>query len=294
MSMPRDPIFHTEEPSRNLIPAAGGAVHYPLHADSLLVAGISGLPDLVQLGTPAGSPYATAGVYTFPTNNTDAALQAEEHATNLYLDAHLSLYGSAVDSQIIVAMDVSFSAAPAGTATLWCWGRNLSASTIIGLDLTSSETPRFLHRSKGGTLANPTMTADSGTFAAFRNQGVFSLVMGLRLVTSTTLAVDMLLGNGALSAQYSLAEFDVLGAGTAIPGISDGITMADFGGLYLGTRGAAVPQNYWGNGAANVSALGNFSARKFDSYSAPRVTEVMDYMVNRKRDFPRNLCSDYS
>lgn len=293
--MVRDPVFRVGDPAHNLIPAAGGAVWYPLHADSLLVSGISGIPALALTGTPAADPYVTPGVYTFPTNNADAVLKAEEHATNLYLSEHLSLYGSAVGSHFIVAMDLSFSTAPGGTATIWGWGRNLSASTLLGMDLTSGESLRLVYRSKGsGAIANPALTASVGTFGAFRNQGVFSMVVGIRLLSATNIEMEVRLGNGTLSALYTLASTDVQGAGTAIPGISDGVTMADFGGLYLGARMTSTLSNFWGNGVANVSTIGNFSARKFDTYDADRVTDTMAYMVNRKRDFPRNFSTDYA
>lgn len=297
MSMPRDPVFHVGEPAHNLIPAAGGAVWYPLHASSLLVSGIAGIPALALTGTPAADPYTTAGVYTFPTNNTDAVLKAEDNAVNLYLSSQLSLYGSAVDSHVIVAMDLSFSAAPTGTATIWGWGRNLSASTLIGMDLTSGESPRFIYRAKGSSaIANPAFTVSSGTFASFRNQGVFSMVVGIRVVSATNITIELQLGNGTLSALYTLASTDVTdaGGGSVLPGISDGVTMADFGGLYLGARMTSALSNFWINGAANVGAIGNFSARKFATYSASRVTDTLAYMLARKLDFPRNLSSDYS
>lgn len=297
MSMARDPLFRVGDPAHNLIPAHGGAVWYPLH-EALLTAGVAGLPALTELGTPSGSKWGTSGAYTFPTANTDCALLAADDATNLYLSSQLSLYPGAVDVHIIIALDLSFSVAPSGSSTLWSFGKYSTAS-LIGIDMTASEVPRFVARGKGassGTAVQQNLTAQSGTLTSFRNQGLFSMVVGIRLVdvTSTTAHADVELraGNGTLSAYYTASNVDVRGDGSDVPGISGGILMSDFGGLYLGARGATSPTNFWGSGASQVGKLGNFSARRFETYNAARVTDALAFMVNRQRDFPRNFCSD--
>lgn len=296
MSMVRDPLFRVGEPAHNLIPSAGGAVWYPLH-DSLLAAGIADLPALAELGTPSGAKWGTSGMYTLPEANTDCALNAVEDEDDLFLSSHLSLYPATLDAHYIIALDASYVAAPSGNSALWSWGKDTGTASLLGLDITSGELPRFNARGKDSSATtNQSLTAQSGTFAAFRNQGIFSLVLGVRMVSASAVDVELRLGNGTLSAHYAASNVDVLNAGTggtAVPGISGGVTMGNFGGLYLGCKGAASPTNFWGRGAGNTGAVGNFSARRFPTYSASRVADALAFMVARKRDFPRSLSSDY-
>lgn len=295
MSMVRDPVFHVGDPSHNLIPAAGGAVWYPLH-DSLLLPGIAGLPSLTELGTPSGSKWSVAGMYTLPAVNTNCALNAVDDAEDLFLNSQLSLYGMAVGEHRIIVMDASYLAAPAAQSMLWSYGLNNSNATLFGLAIDGAEAVKFVHRAKNaGGATNASTTAMSGTFAAFRNQGIFTTVLGIRVVSASVIDVEMRMGNGTLSAHYAASGIDVTAGGTAPPGISGGITVALHGGLRLGGRGVTGggADNCWGSGTGNGGAVGNFSARKFSSYSSSRVADTLATVLARKRDYPRNLSADF-
>lgn len=298
MSMPRDPVLYTATPSHNLIPGAGSAVYYALH-NSSLAAGIEGLPGpLTELGTPSGAKWDTPGMYTLPTANADCALNVRDDADDLFIDSQMSLYGMQVGQQYITAIEASYSADPNTNCTLWCYGRNTGTASFYALMINGAELPRLERRGGGasGSLQT-TLDVQSGTFAAFRGQGIFALVMSLRPVSATAVDVEMRMGNGALSAYYTLTAADMtVTGGSTPPGVQGGISMADFGGLMLGGRGAAGggADNLWGAGAGNTGAIGNFSARKFGTYSASRVADTLAVMLSRPRDFPRTLCSDYA
>lgn len=297
MSMPRDPLFRVGDPAHNLIPPAGGAIWYPLH-DSLLAAGVPNLPTLVELGTPHGSKWGTAGMYTLQAANTTNALNVLDDAEDLVLNSQLSLVGMQAGQQFIIACEASYVAAPTGNSMLWCFGKNTGTASFYGLQISAGEAPSLAYRGKNSSGSSTvTMTAQSGTFASFRNQGVFACVLGVKPLDARYVDLELRLGNGTLSAYYtSTASGDMHAtAGDAPPGISGGVSMANHGGLTLGSHmGAVAADNFWGNGAGNTGAIGNFAARKFNSYSATRVAKTMAFMLARKRDFPRNLCSDYT
>lgn len=301
MTMPRNPVFFTGEPSHNLIPAAGSALWHPLH-DSSLVPGIVGIPTLTKtvVGSVNAGEWSTPGLYTFPVNNGGAgntvSFNALDTDPELLMDSQLSLFGMTIGQHYLTALQASYVAAPDGNSTLWCYGKNTTAS-FYALELTSGEAPRLNRRGKGATGGTGTpLTAQSGTFTSFKNQGVFSLVLGLRPVSATAVDVEMRMGNGTLSAHYALSGLDMtVTDGSAPPGVSGGILMSDFGGLTLGARGTSTtPDNFWGRGAGNTGQIGNFSARKFNNYDANRVTNALAYMLSRQRDFPRNFSTDYA
>lgn len=291
MSMPRDPVFVTSEPSHNLIPTAGNAIWFPLH-DSSLLPGVPSLPTMAEVGTPSGSKWGTAGLYTFQTTNTTNVLNALDDDDDRYMDGVLSLVS--MTGHLIVAFDVSYTDAPGGTSCVWWYGRNSIPASALALSITSSEGPQFLARGRGnsaGTSTTTNLTATSGTWTQFKNQGRFSAVLGIRPTTSVLVDVELRLGNGSLSAIYTGTDIDVVQAslsGTHPPGANTGITMADFGGLTFGGRNASsvgTYDNFWGRGGTNVGRVGNFQARKYATYSSTRVTEKLAKMLARPRDF---------
>lgn len=303
MSMPRDPSFYTSDPAHNLIPGVGDAVWYPLH-DSSLLAGIDLLPALTEIvvsGSVSGAKWGTAGVYTFPTNNggTDKVLlRATDDIDDLYLDSVMSFVGAAAGEHRIICCEASYDTAPSTSATLWGYGRGTATYSYYGFMLNAAEVPRIEIYPRGASGSQQTsLTAQSGTFASLHGNGVFACVIGFRLITATTMAVELRAGNGTQSCYYaSSADLNLLvNSGTHPPGHTDGQSMATFLGLSLGARhsGAGTGDLFWGSGAASTGKVGNFSARRFPSYSSSRVADALTFMLNRKRDFPRSLCSDY-
>lgn len=291
MSMPRDPVFVTSEPSHNLIPAAGGAVWIPLHDDSFLP-GITGLPTMTEVGTPSGSKWGTAGAYTFQTQNTTNGLNALDDIDDLYLDQVLSFVGMQVGEQRIIAMELSYTDTPSGTACIFCYGRNAEGQSGYALSITTSEGPQFLRRPKNGGSSGTTenINVSSGTFTQFKNQGRFAMVFGITVASASTVDLELQLGNGTLSAVYAETGIDLLLTGGTPPGVADGISMSDFGGLTLGARNAAsigTIDNFWGNSASGTSVgkIGNFQARKYTTYSATRAAEKLAKMLARPFDF---------
>lgn len=302
MSMPRNPIFNVAVPAHNMIPAAGGAVWYPLHDDSL-AAGIPELPTLTETitGSAHADKWTTPGFYTFPLDNgatNDVELGCQDDDEDLHINSQLSLVGMAVGDHFITCLEASYTQAPGSSSCLWAHGKNNSTATLLGLQISSAEVPIFMTRAQGeGSASTPTLTASFGTFTAFKNQGTFALVMGIRPLSSTNVEVELRMSNGTLSAIYALASTDILGANTGLPGVQGGISMANFGGFSLGYRnGASAADNWWGRGSGgggNLGRIGNFSARKFTTYSATRVADTLASMLVRPRDFPRTLCTDY-
>lgn len=303
MSMVRDPLFRVGEPAHNLIPSAGNAIWYPLH-DSSLMAGIAGLPTLVETvtsGAASGAAWTTPGLYTFPANNgttNDVVLRAIDDDEDRLLDAQLSLYGMAAGQQTIIACEAAYTAAPGGTATLWCYGKQSGSTSFYSLSITSAEAPQLAYRGKSSSgQPNRALTAQSGSFGQFRGQGIFAVVLGIRPTDGQYADLELRVGNGTLSAYFAATGVDMWATGgTAPPGISGSTTAAQFGGVTLGARlgSAGAPETWWGRGAGNTGAVGNFAARRFGSYSAARVADTLAYLLSRKRDFPRNLGADFA
>lgn len=295
MSMIRHPSVYTTTPSRNLVPAAGSAIWYPLHGD--FSAGINGLPSLTEIGTPSGSVWGTPLVWTAQTANTTNGLNAEDDIDDLYNDSQLSLVGMAVGDQYITCLRASYTHQPDGVATLWGHGKQNSTATLLGLQITSGRLPQITHRAKGQTTqTSTTMTAQGATtFTDFQNQGIFELVMSLRPVSANTVDIEMRMSNGTLSAHYALSGEDMLGDGTTLPGVSGGVSMANFVGLSIGFRnGASAAETFWGRGTSCVGQIGGFAARKFSTYDSNRVADTLASMLPRPGEFPRTLCLDHS
>lgn len=298
MSMIRHPAVYTATPARNLVPGAGGAVWYPLHGD--FTAGIEGLEPLVEVGTPSGSVWGTPLVWTAQTANTTNGAIAEDDVDNLYNNSQLSLVGMAVGDQFITCLRASYTIQPTGVASLWSHGKQNSTASQIGLNITSGQIPTFQHRSKGQTdgAYSATMTQAGGTaFSALRNAGIFALVMGVRPVSTTEVDVELRASNGTDSVHYTITALDLMSdvGATELPGVSGGISMANFVGLSIGFRnGASSPETFWGHAATSVGQIGDFAARKFATYDADRVADTLASMLARPGEFPRTLCRDYT
>lgn len=310
MSMIRHPAVYTAPPSRNLVPPAGSAVWYPLH-DSSLEPGVPDCPALTADGTPAADPWVTDCVYTFQTANTTNGLSAVDDIDDLYNDSQLSLVGSAVGDQFMVALWASYTVAPNGNAQLYAHGKDTGTATVIGLQLSSSEVPIFYHRSKGQSTTNvsETLTADSGTFTSLKNTGLFAVVVSLRptsvsadlTVLGATALFDIAVhaSNGTQSCIYASTGVDFLQydqGGRELPGVSGGVSMANFGALTIGCRlnSSSALSNFWGRNTACVGAIGGFAARRFATYSSTRAADTITSMLARPHEFPRTFCLDYS
>lgn len=304
MTMIRHPAVYTAPPSRSLVPAAGSGIWYPLH-DSSLASGIVDVPDAVRTltGSPHANEWDTPLMITFPVTNGDAAdmvaIQVTDDENDLYVDSQLSLVGMAVGDQFITAMQASYTASPGGNSFLWAYGKDNSTASMLGFYISSGEVPGFYHRAKGQTTTGVTdpLTASVSTFTTLKNQGTFNLVASIRPVSATEVDIELQASNGTQACTYTASAIDVLQAansGTELPGVSGGITMANFVGLGIGGRnGASTFGNCWGRGT-NTGRLGGFAARKFSTYSANRVTDTIASMLARPGEFPRTLCLDYS
>lgn len=302
MSMIRHPSVYTTTPSRNLVPAAGSAIWYPLHGD--FSAGINGLPSLTEIGTPSGSVWGTDLVWTAQTANTTNGGYAVDDENDLYNNSQLSLVGAVTDTdQFITALTASYTVTPSGAAMLWAHGRLSSGASLLGLGLSSGGVPQLHHRAKsqvGGSLVDSLTLGSVTDFEDFKGQGLFALVMSLRMVSASNCEVELRMGNGTLSANYT-GTIDVLqlGAGTpgtALPGYPPGYTFSSFGGLTIGHRlsSAGAAEAFWGSNTACVGQIGGFAARKFTTYDADRATDTLASMLARPGEFPRTLCLDYS
>ncbi len=288
--MPRNPAVYNGSSRHRRIPLAGSAIWFPT-LDDLLTAGISGLPAMTEVGTPSGSKWSTDGLYTFQTTNTTNALNALDDDDDPYMDQVLSLIG--MEGQRIIAYEASYTDAPGGTSCMFMHGRNSVGASALGFAITSSEVPQFIARGRGnsaGTGTTTNLSATSGTFTQFKNQGRFAVVLGIRPTSSELVDVELRLGNGTLSALYTGTNIDVVQAGlsgTHPPGWNSGITMEDFGGLTLGARNASSVgsyDNFWGRGGTNVGQLGNLQARSYD-YDANLVGDVLAQMLAHPHDF---------
>lgn len=304
MSMIRHPAVYTAPPSRNLVPAAASAIWYPLH-DSSLASGIIDVPDAVRTltGSPHANEWDTPGMITFPVTNGDAAdmvaIQVQDDIDDLHVDSQLSLVGMTVGQQFITAMNASYTAGPGGNSFLWGYGKDNSTASLIGLYISSGEVPGFYHRAKGQTTTGVTtaLTATVSTFTTLKNLGTFSVVMSIRPVSATEVDIELQASNGTQACTYTSSAVDVLQAansGTELPGVSGGISMANFVGLGIGGRnGTSTFGNCWGRGT-NTGRIGSFAARKFATYDADRVTDTLASMLARPMEFPRTLCRDYT
>lgn len=289
--MPRNPAVYNGLSRHRRIPIAGSAIWFPM-LDDLLTAGIDSLPTMTEVGTPSGAKWGTDGLYTFQTTNTTNCLNAQDDDVDgLYMNQVMSLIG--MEGYRIIAMEASYTVDPAGTSTIFFYGRNSIPASAYGFAITSSEAPQFIARGRGnsaGTGTNTTLTASSGTFTQFKNQGRFAMVLGVRPVSASTVDVELRVGNGTLSALYTGSAIDVIQSGvsgTHPPGAYDGITMSDFGGLTLGARNSSsvgTNDNFWGRGTASVAQIGNFQARSYD-YDVDLVGDVLAQMLAHPHDF---------
>lgn len=308
MSMIRHPAVYTATPSRNLVPAAGSGVWYPMHGD--FTAGIVGLPDLVEAGTPSGQVWDTPLVWTAATNNTDNGSLATDDDDDLYNDAQLSYVGAAVGNQFVYAMRASYSADTGGNSFLFGYGKDSGTYTLTGLYLANTNIPGFYHRAKSQDTNGVTsaLSAVTSTFVSLQGQGIFELVFSVRVtqvsadltVGGATCLVDLLLhaSNGTQACVYSASDVDILqyaNGGRELPGISGSVTGTTMGGLVVGGRmnSSAVIGNCWGRGSGNVGQVGGLAARKFGTYDADRVADTIESMLARPGEFPRTLCADY-
>lgn len=299
--MIRHPAVYTAPPSSNLIPFAGSGVWYPLHG--VLAPGIVDLPEIAEVvtsGSASGSKWTTDGVYTFPDDNgvtNDIALRAVDDEDDLYIDSQMSMVGMVADNHFVTTVQAYYDVDPNATSCLWCYGRASSGTaTCIALQISGSEVPTVVLLGKGGTQNSVTLSADSGTFASLRG-ALFTLVLGMRAVSTSEVDIELRMSDGSTTAVYSASAQSVMqGGATAPPGVSGGVTMANFTGLTLGARANAsgVTENWWGRTASNTGKIGGFAARKFTTYSATRVTDTLASMLARPLEFPRTLCRDYT
>lgn len=301
MTMIRHPSVYTDSSSTNLIPGAGSAVWYPLHG--MLNPGIVDLPvaeEIITAGSASGSKWTTDGVYTFPDDNgvtNDIAVRAVDDPDDLFIDSQMSMVGMVADNHFITTVQAYYDVDPNATSCLWCYGRSASGTaTCIALQISGAEVPSVILLGKGGTQNSAALSADSGTFASLRGT-LFTLVLGLRAVSTSAVDIELRMSDGTTTAIYSASAQDVMqGGATAPPGVSGGVTMANFTGLTLGARVASggTTENWWGRTASNTGKIGGFAARKFTTYSATRVTDTLASMLARPLEFPRTLCRDYT
>lgn len=295
MNMPRNPAVYNGISRHRRIPQAGGAIWYPL-LDGLLAPGITDLQPLSEIIT-SGSAHAnkwdTPGMYTLPVANggTDSVLlTAADDEDDLYNNSQLTLQGMAPGLQIIMACEASYTSGPGGNSALWGFGKQTAAATLLSLQISSAEAPAFHHRAKdAGAAVGDVLNATSGTFTQFKNQGRFAAVFAIKPVSATAVDVELRLGNGTLSAVYTATGIDMT-QGTSdvskLPGVSGGITMANFGGLALGGRnGASAPEASWGRGAGNTGAIGNWQARRYASTDADLCADVLAQLLAHPLDF---------
>lgn len=291
MSMVRDALFRVGDPSHNLIPSAGGAVWFPLHESSFA----SGVPDIPALtesitGSAHATKWGTLGAYKFPVdhgNGNVVGLNALDDIDDLFMDSQLSLYGMSAGQEIVIATEASYTVSPSANATLYCYGKNTTAS-FHSLYLSASEVPNWFKRGKGagGSSATP-LTQQGGTaFSALKNAGIFALVMSIKPTSGQLADIELRASNGTSSVVYTAAGVDTWATGgTAPPGVSGGITMENFGGLTLGSRNNGTFDQCWGSGATGLGQIGNFQARKYASYSSGRCAAKLAKLLARPRDF---------
>lgn len=289
--MPRSPVVYNGLSRHRRIPVAGNAFWFPL-LDDLLVAGIEGVPPLVESGTPSGSKWGTKACYTFATANTDNGLKAVDDIDDLYIDSQLSLIGMEPGQQFITALEASYTAATGSTSSLWTHGKNNGNASLLGLALNSGEVPQLHHRAKDQSTTGTTdvLTEQGGTFVAFRNQGLFALVLAIRPVSASAVDIELRMSNGTLTAHYALSGLDVLQAangGTALPGHPPGLAMASFGGFCVGHRlsSSDVVENCWGRGDGNVGKIGNVQGRKYNNADPDLCADVLAQLLAHPHDF---------
>lgn len=295
MSMPRDPLFRVGLSAHNRLPFAGSAFWYRLR-DSVDPVGIEGIPPMTKTliaGSASGSAYSDPTFYQLPTDNgnTDTVqFVAQENENDLFLDSVLTLQGMVAGEQIIVAQSLAYVEQASTNGYLWTWGSDGNHSQW-GFYITTGEVPTLRYRPRNGSGATQTLTAGGGTtFASFKGVGRFSVVMSAHVIDTTHIDVQMLIGNGTLTATYTASNIDVSGGGGASvnPGISGGSSMANFVGLSVGSSGAAGGTNtsFFGRGATNVVKLDQIIGWR-GTYDADLMAAVLDSMaVTHKLDFP--------
>lgn len=295
--MIRNPVVRVGPTLHGRLPALGRAFWYKLR-DSSEQRGMEGLPSLTKTiftGVSA-SEYTDPQLYQFPNNNDTAGSgvtwKAVEDEDDLYLDQVLTLVGIEADEQIIVACDLAFVEQASAQGFLWSWGTD-STHSRYGFLISTAEVPQVMVRPRTGTSVTTDLTTYTGdAFSAFKNQGRFTAVCSIRGLNSTTVAIQLLLGNGTLEGTYTLASLDVRGDGTANPGISGGSSMANFGGLGIGCGITASSfDKLWGRGASNVGRYDQIIGWR-GTYDADLAAAVLEELtVTNRLDFPPSLCS---
>lgn len=303
MSMIRHPVVYTGDPIHNRLPPLGRAFWYKLR-DSSEQRGMAELPALTKTvtGSESGSAYTDATLYQFPTDNGNTNTVewvAEEDEDALYVDSVCTLVGMEADEQIIVALDIAYVEQATSDGALWALG-SFSSAGHIGFGITSAEAPQLHYRprtpSGGGSNSTQALTYVSGdTFEAFKAQGRFTVVTSIHVLSSTTIDVEMRIGNGTLEGLYRYTTpIDVLGAGinNHNPGFS-GQTIENFRGFAIGCiansdTGSTRP---FGRGATNVARIDQVVGWR-GTYDAGLTAAVLEDMaVTNRLDFPPSLCA---
>lgn len=300
MSMIRSPVVYTGETLHGRLPALGRAFWYKLR-DSSEQRGMVELPALTKTvtGSESGSAYTDATLYQFPTDNGNTNTVewvATEDEDTLYVDSVCTLVGMEAGEQIIVALDIAYVEQATSDGALWALG-SFSSAGHIGFGFTSAEAPQLHYRPRttsGGSNSTQALTYASGdTFAAFKAQGRFTVVTSIHVLSSTTIEVEMRIGNGTLEGLYTYTTpIDVLGAGINNPGFS-GQTIANFRGFAIGCiansdTGSTRP---FGRGATNVARIDQVIGWR-GTYDAGLTAAVLEDMaVTNRLDFPPALCS---
>lgn len=303
MSMIRHPAVYTATPLHNRL-VLGKHFSYALRdaTDPRRMAGLPPLTKTVDVGSVEyASAYADATWYTLEDDTGGAArivyFVAQEDEDDLYLDQVISLYAMEVGEQIIVAMDLAYDEQGTTSGSLWSFG-TVGTNSFLQFLVTTGEVPNIRVQAKGSSASVSTPLTSVGTdlFSAFKAQGRFSCVMSMVPASSTTIDVEMLIGNGTLSGRYTATGVDVRQAGTsgtANPGISGTVTMTNFVGLSVGSQGVIGGPNttFWGRGAANSAKLDVIHGWR-GTYDASLTAAVLAEMhTTNVLDYPPSLAA---
>jgi hypothetical protein len=162
-----------------------------------------------------------------------------------------------------------------------------------GLSFTSAGLPNISHRARNDTgVVNTVLDLVSGSaLSAFIGQGAFQIALGIKILSATSVDVELRAGNGTLSSVYTKTAYNMMGAaGTALPGRSGGTTVANFGGVTIGARHTGSSFDaFAGLGAANLARYAAWQAKDYAAWRADRVSDVLADAILRQGDFNKWL-----